>query len=87
MLCPPLGDLLDPGIEPASLTFLTSPALAVRFFTTSTPWEATVLLYLHTIEADSKAYQPCLAGSKDQLASYPNNLPPEIEFLAYLSNS
>ena len=34
--CPPPGDLLDPGIEPLSLT---SPALAGRFFTTSTTWE------------------------------------------------
>ena len=32
--CPPPGDLPDPKIEPASLT---SPALAGRFFTTSTP--------------------------------------------------
>ena len=30
--CPPPGDLPDPGIEP---TFLMSPALAVRFSTTS----------------------------------------------------
>ena len=30
---PPLGDLPDPGIKPSSLV---SPALAVRFFTTST---------------------------------------------------
>ena len=30
-------DLLDPGIEPASLT---SPALAGGFFTSSTIWEA-----------------------------------------------
>ena len=35
--CPPPGDLPDPGIKPASLTF---PALAGRFFTTSTTWEA-----------------------------------------------
>ena len=34
---PPLGDLPNPGIESASLV---SPALAGRFFTTSTPWEA-----------------------------------------------
>ena len=33
---PPPGDLPDPGIEPASLE---SPALAGRFFTTSTTWE------------------------------------------------
>ena len=35
---PPLGDLLNPGIEPLS------PALAGRFFTTSTAWEAQVLV-------------------------------------------
>ena len=34
---PPPGDLPDPGIEPMSLM---SPALAGRFFTTSTTWEA-----------------------------------------------
>ena len=34
--CPPPGDLPDPGIEPA---FLTSPALAGGFFTTSTTLE------------------------------------------------
>ena len=34
--CPPPGDLPDPGIEPASLV---SPALAGRFFTTSSTWE------------------------------------------------
>ena len=33
--CPPLGDLLDPGIEPMSLM---SPALAGKFFTTGTTW-------------------------------------------------
>ena len=35
--CPPPGDLPDPGIEPSSLV---SPALAGRFFTTTTTWEA-----------------------------------------------
>ena len=35
--CHPLGNLPDPGIEPASLT---SPALAGKFFTTSATWEA-----------------------------------------------
>ena len=34
---PPPGDLPDPGIETVSLT---SPALAGRFFTTNTTWEA-----------------------------------------------
>ena len=39
--CPPPGDLPDPGIEPKSLM---SPALAGRFFTTSTTQEAQVLV-------------------------------------------
>ena len=34
---PPPGDLPNPGIKPISLM---SPALAVRFFTTSAIWEA-----------------------------------------------
>ena len=34
---PPPGDLLDPGIEPASFM---SPALTGRFFTTGATWEA-----------------------------------------------
>ena len=37
LLCPPPGDLPDPGIEPISLM---SAALACRFFTTSANWEA-----------------------------------------------
>ena len=39
MPCPPPGDLPNPGIKPESLT---SPTLAGRFFTTSTPWEALI---------------------------------------------
>ena len=39
--CPPPGDLPDSGIEPMSLM---SPALAGRFFTTSTTWEAQVMV-------------------------------------------
>ena len=35
--CSPPGDLPNPGIKPESLM---SPALASRFFTTSTTWEA-----------------------------------------------
>ena len=35
--CPPSADLPDAGME---AVFLTSPALAYRFFTTSTTWEA-----------------------------------------------
>ena len=37
---PPAGDLPHPGIE---LTSLTSPALAGRFFTTSTTWEVQIV--------------------------------------------
>jgi len=36
LLCPPLRDLPDPGIEPASLMF---PALAGGFFSTRATWE------------------------------------------------
>ena len=36
-MCPPPGDLSNPGIEPLSLK---SPALAGRLFTTSNTWEA-----------------------------------------------
>ena len=35
--CPPPGDLPNTGIKPACLR---SPALAIRFFTTSATWEA-----------------------------------------------
>ena len=37
MACPSPGDLPNPGIKPMSLA---SPALAGRFFTTNTIWEA-----------------------------------------------
>ena len=48
-LCPPLGDLPDPGFEPTSLM---SPALADRFFTTSATWEAppTTQTFLNMVE-------------------------------------
>ena len=42
LLCPPEGNLLNPGIEPTSLM---SPALAGKFFTTSATWEAPVEIY------------------------------------------
>ena len=35
------GDLSDPGIEPE---FLASPVLAGGFFTTSTTWEAQIII-------------------------------------------
>ena len=37
LLCPPTGDLPDPGMEPTSRM---PPAVAAGFFTTSTTWEA-----------------------------------------------
>ena len=43
--CPPLGNLPDPGIEPASLRSL---ALAGGFFMTSTTWEAPTGIILQT---------------------------------------
>ena len=38
LLCPPPGDLPNPGIKPTSLII---PALAGGFFTTKATWEAT----------------------------------------------
>ena len=47
---PSAGDLSDPGIEPASLV---SPALAGRFFTAITTWEAQtkpgIYLFCHSV--------------------------------------
>ena len=40
--CPSLGNLLNPWIEPLSLT---TPALAGEFFTTSTTWETQISQY------------------------------------------
>ena len=44
---PPSGDLLDPGIE---LATLSSPALAGGFFTTSATWEAHNKLIYHILQ-------------------------------------
>ena len=44
LLYPPPGDLLDPGIRPASLK---SPALAGRLFTISITWEADASIYIY----------------------------------------
>ena len=40
-LCPPPGDLPNPGIKPTSLMF---PALVSRFFTASATWEAHIMM-------------------------------------------
>ena len=42
--CPPPGDLLDPGIEPASFM---SPALAGGFFTISVTWKAPITIQIN----------------------------------------
>ena len=42
LLCPPPGDLPDPG---TALSCLKSLALAGRFFATSAPWEVLGLLF------------------------------------------
>ena len=41
---PPPGDVPDPEIKPS---FLLSPALAGRFFTTSATWEVLIYTYVH----------------------------------------
>ena len=46
--CPPPGDLPIPGIEPTSLG---SPAWAGGFFTTSTIWDALMLLCLRMVSS------------------------------------
>ena len=43
LLCPPSGDLPDPGSEPASLM---SPALAAGLFTASATWDTLVIDYI-----------------------------------------
>jgi len=49
---PSPGDLPDPGTEPMSLM---SPALAGRFFTTSTSWEARkIYIYLYLVNFEQK---------------------------------
>ena len=48
--CPPLGDLPSPGME---LVF-TSPALAGRFFTTSTTWWGKEVLFYHIPRSEVK---------------------------------
>ena len=56
--CPPPGDIPDPAIEPA---FLTSPALAGSFFTTSTTWETHLYIY---VESKKKTQMSLFAGQE-----------------------
>ena len=55
LLCPPPGDLPDPGVEPMSLM---SPALAGGFFTTNATWEALSVVY-NKHNAAAKSLQSC----------------------------
>ena len=55
--CPPPGELLNPGTEPASLM---SPALAGRFFTTSATWEAWAHVSINAAAAATNSLQSCL---------------------------
>ena len=54
---PPPGDLPNPRIEPASFM---SPALAGKFFTTSTTWEAPCSLHCGLQPSALQAWQPGL---------------------------
>ena len=55
------GDLPNPGIEPSSLM---SPALAGRFFTTSSTWEAHDLLYTNAVD--------CLPWDAEKIVNFDN---------------
>ena len=66
--CPPLGDLPNPGIEPASLM---SPALAGRFFTTSTSREAhsTTVVTIETLSQAKLSYYKSLRNDHLRLST------------------
>ena len=67
---PSLGDLTDPGIEPASLT---SPALAGRCFTTSATWEA-VLCGVHANAIPGLEIRPLWARQAEDSFKAEDNL-------------
>ena len=69
LLCPPPGDLPDPGIEPVSLI---SPALAGGFFTTRATIQRS-MLYLHFTEENFEFQGSLIQGSfqVDGPAAYP----------------
>ena len=64
LLCPPPGDLPDPGIKPASLM---SSALAGRFFTTSVTWEVPLS---RKSPPQPQSTSSLLSLSLDKLASF-----------------
>ena len=47
LLCPPPGDLPNPGIESVSLMY---PSLAGGFFITSATWETHILVHSHCVD-------------------------------------
>ena len=72
--CSPLGDLPNPGIEPASPM---SPALAGGFFTTSATWEALTaggvrLIYSFTphVQAFRWGLQQCQYFPQDYMLTF-----------------
>ena len=65
------GDFPDPGIKP---WFLTSPALAGGFFTTSTTWEAPAA----AAAAAAKSLQSCLTLCDPRDGSPPGSPVPGI---------
>ena len=70
--CPPPGDLPDPGIEPTSLM---SSALAGRFFTSSTTWEAhTLSCFNHAQFCDHVDYSMPGSSVHGILVSHPVNI-------------
>jgi len=62
--CPPPRDLPNPWIEPTSLT---SPALADRFFTTSTTWEANIICYMSIISQQKTALRKKILNLKNKM--------------------
>ena len=69
LLCPPLGDLPHPGAE---LSSLVSPALAGRFFTTSTIWESWAISTLHkTPSQEGRQRLKSRQQSQANVLSYP----------------
>ena len=54
--CPSLGDLPNPGMEPASLM---SPALAGGFFTTSGTWETLWMLHEYPVNHIYQVLSTC----------------------------
>ena len=61
--CPPLQELPNPGIEPLSLM---SPALANRFFTMSTTWEASCQVYFKNLGIVHKSHRGLKGGRRRQ---------------------